>query len=243
MKRVHILGKEASKIKNLKEKLEKRGFEYVDENPELVVCYGGDGMFLISERVFPGVEKLLIKDSLICNMGHDLSIEEVIDLYEKGSYDVKEIKKLKATFKGRFETRELVGVNDIVIRNSLPTEAIRFKVSCCDNEIDSSEVLIGDGVVVATSYGSSKGAYFHSICRKGFDRGIGVAFNNVSEEKDCIILDENNEISIEIVRGPAVLVADNNRDFINLENGDKVFIRQIGDVARRVVLKKDKEEK
>jgi len=231
MKKIHILGKDASKIKNLKEKLEQRDFVYVDENPELVICYGGDGMFLIAERVFPGVEKLLIKDSLVCNMGHDISIEEIIDLYKKGNYDVEEIKKLKAVFKGKFETRELIGVNDIVIRNSLPTEAIRFKVN-------NSNILIGDGVVVATAYGSNKGAYFYSICRKNFKKGIGVAFNNISEEKNCLILDENDFVEIEIVRGPAVLVADNNRDFVNLQEGDKILIKQINDVARRIVLKK-----
>lgn len=239
MKRIHILGKDASKIKNLKEKLEERGFTNVDENPELVICYGGDGMFLIAERIFPNVPKILIKDSLVCNMGHDISIEEVIDLYKKGNYKIEEIKKLKAVFKGRFETRELIGVNDIVIRNSLPTEAIRFNIFLNEKKIDNK--FIGDGVVVATSYGSNQGAYFHSICRRKFKKGIGIAFNNVSEKQECLIFPdaENTKIEIEISRGPAVLVADNNRDFVNLENGDKVLIKQIDDVARRIILKKD----
>ena len=225
MKNVHILGKDEEKISEMKKKLEEKGFIYVEENPDLVICYGGDGMFLIAERVFPNVPKILIKDSLICNMCCDFPIEKAIDLYEKGNYEILEIKKLKAVFKGRFEVRELLGVNDIVIRNSLPTEAVRFNV-LVNGEKVSEKTLIGDGVVIATPYGSSNGAYFHSICKENFSEGIGVAFNNISEKKSCLILKKEDNIEIEILRGTAILVADNNRDFINLENGDKISIKQ-----------------
>jgi len=235
MKKIHILGKDEEKISIIKNKLEEKGFSYVEENPEVVICYGGDGIFLIAERVFPNVPKILIKDSLICNTGQDIPIKEALDLYNKGDYKILEIKKLKANFKGRFEARELVGVNDIVIRNSLPTEAVRFNIFVNGKKI-SEKILIGDGVVIATSYGSSKGAYFHSICRRDFKEGIGIAFNNTSEEKSCLILKEDDEIQIEIVRGPAVLVADNNRDFINLENGDRISVKQTQDVAKKIVL-------
>jgi NAD+ kinase len=221
----------------MKAKLEERGFFLVEENPELVISYGGDGMFLISERVFPGVPKILIRDSEVGNMTHDFDICKVIDLYMGGKFSLVESRKLKGVRRGKFEVRELIGVNDIVVRNSLPTEAIRFRYRV--NEGEWSPVLIGDGIVVSTPYGSNKGAYFYSIVRKKFDCGIGVAFNNVTEERAPLILAADDFLEVELVRGIGVMVADNNRDYINLESGDKIKVHLVDEVARRIVLKDD----
>lgn len=231
--RLHIFGRDVEKIQELKKYLKEFNIKYSEDNPDLVVCYGGDGTFLIAERVFPGVPKIFLKGSEISRKGSDIKIKKALELYMKGSYEIKEIKKLKATQKGVFETHELVGVNDIVIRNSLPTEAVRFKLKINGKKID--ETLLGDGIVVATPYGS--GGYFASITKTSFSKGIGLAFNNLTKHKKHKVLKENAEIEVKIVRGPAVLVADNNRDYINLENGDKIYIKQIDEVAKRVLLK------
>lgn len=235
MKKIHILGKSQERVDEMKQKVLKKDFEIVEENPELVICYGGDGMFLISERIFPGVPKISVRDSDVGNMTHDLKIEEILDKYISGDFIVEEIRKLKAIRKGRFEVRELIGVNDLVLRNSLPTEAIRFKYRI--NDGDWSDVLIGDGLIVSTPYGSNKGAYFYSIVRRKFEEGIGVAFNNVTEYSEPLYLGENDLIEIELVRGIGVMVADNNRDYINLEQGDRIKINLIEDFAKRIVLK------
>jgi len=234
MKRVHILGKSPEKVGVIKEQLASKGFCLVEENPEIVISYGGDGMFLISERIFPGVPKILLRDSEVGNMTHNLDVGEVIDLYLGGKFSLEESRKIKGVRKGRFEVRELIGVNDIVIRNSLPTEAIRFRYKI--NDGDWSKILIGDGIIVSTPYGSNKGAYFHSIVRKKFEKGIGVAFNNITEEMKPLYLSEGDSLEVEIVRGIGVMVADNNRDSINLESGDKIKVNLINDVARRIVL-------
>ena len=235
MKRIHIVGKDPGKVEDMKGVLESLGFSYVEENPDLVVSYGGDGMFLIAERMFPGVQKILMKDSGVGNGCYDIGLEKVLEKYLRGDFRVEEICKLKAVHRGRFEVRELIGVNDIVVRNSLPTEAVRFKVKVDGEDLGE---FIGDGVVVSTPYGS--GGYFSSIARKKFGEGVGIAFNNVTGLQEHLVFPEESEIEIEIVRGPAVLVADNNRDYINLEKGDKIVMKQISDVARRVVLNEDK---
>ena len=235
MRRINIVGKDIEKKEEFKQKLLEKGFEYVEENPSLVICYGGDGIFLIAERVFPGIPKILIRGSNISNKGVDCDIGEILEKYEKKEYEIQKIKKLKAVYKGEFETRNLISVNDVVIRNSLPTQAIRFKVKINDKEIEKE--FIGDGLVIATPYGSSKGAYFYSITRESFEDGIGIAFNNVTEHYSKIILGDKGRIEVEITRGPGILVADNNRDYINLEKGDKIIIEKIGDFAQRIILK------
>ena len=237
MKKISIVGKDIEKIKGMKDKLSSRGFELVEENPDLVVSYGGDGMFLIAERIFPEVPKILIRDSDIGSMTHDLDICEVIDLYLAEKFEIEEIKKLKGVHRGRFEFRSLIGVNDIVIRNSLPTEAIRFRYKINDDKW--SKILIGDGVVVSTVYGSNKGAYFYSIIQKSFKDGLGVAFNNITEKVEPLFLLSEDKFEVEIVRGIGVMVSDNNRDFVNLESGDRVMIEEIDSIAKRVVLKLD----
>lgn len=234
VKKVAIVGKDTSKVDLMKGKLLKRGFEFVEENPDLVISYGGDGMFLIAERIFPEVPKILIRDSDVGNMTCDLDICEIIDLYLAEKFEIEEIKKLKGIHRGRFEVRNLIGVNDIVIRNSLPTEAIRFRYRI--NNGEWSNILIGDGLVVSTSYGSNKGAYFYSISQKSFESGIGVAFNNITEKVEPLFLSFEDKIEIEITRGSGIMVSDNNRDFINLEMGDKIIVNEIEDVARRIVL-------
>jgi len=231
MKRIHIIGKDLEKIEGMREDLEVLGFNYVEETPDLVITYGGDGMFLIAERMFPGIPKICMRDSEAGNKCCDLNLKEVLEKYSSGNFKVEKIHKLKAVHKGRFETRELFGVNDIVIRNSLPTEAVRFRLF-----IDGKEegYYVGDGVVVSTGYGS--GGYFSSIARKDFEEGIGLAFNNVTKSHEPLILSDDKKIEVEIIRGPAVLVADNNRDFINLENGDRIVVGQINEVAQRIIL-------
>ncbi len=228
--KIAVVGKE---IEELKEKVKEKGFEYNEENPEIVICYGGDGIFLIAERIYSGIPKILVKGSPISNKGHETKIEEVLGKFNKKEFEVQEIKKLKAVYQGAFETRSLVGVNDIVIRNSLPTEALRFKLKVKNFEKD----FIGDGLVIATNYGSSQGAYFYSIARKEFEKGIGIAFNNITKKQESKIVSEDNKIEIEITRGPGVLVADNNRDYINLEKGDKIKIFQTNEIAKRIILK------
>ena len=229
--KINIVGKNPEKINCLKEILYKKNIEYSEENPDIIIAYGGDGTFLIAERRFPGIPKILLRDSETCQLCCNLDIKEAIDLFEKGKYEIQKIKKLKAICEDG-ETRELIGVNDIVIRNNLPTEAIRFKLKI--NEKDFGE-FIGDGIVISTPYGSK--TYFSSITRKDFEKGIGIAFNNITKHKECLIRNHDDKIEIEITRGPGILVADNNRDFVDLEKGSKIIITGIQDVAKKIILK------
>ena len=54
---------ESSEIKRF---LKKSGFKIVNSNPDLIVCYGGDGTILYAEMNFPQIPKLIIKKSRIC---------------------------------------------------------------------------------------------------------------------------------------------------------------------------------
>ena len=90
-------------------------------------------------------------------------------------------------------------------------------------------------MVVATPFGST--AYYHSISRKSFDKGIGVAFNNTTKPVKHLVLDEAAVVEVEIVRGQAVLVADNNPHIIDLIEGQTIKIQKAPETAKVISTK------
>ena len=54
---------DTSQVKKI---LLKKRFSVIERNPDFILCYGGDGTVLFSERKFPEVPKLVVKRSNIC---------------------------------------------------------------------------------------------------------------------------------------------------------------------------------
>lgn len=220
---IAIIGKSSEKIEQLKQLLPKYNLTYTEKFPDIVISYGGDGMFLIAERMYPNIPKALLRDSQICNNCSNCSPEELLKKISQKEYKVKELVQLKASHKDNNEMRELIGINDIVIRNFFPTEALRFKYKI-DNQEYSRE-LIGDGIVIATPFGSNKGAYYNSITRNIITDQIGIALNNITTPHNHHTIHPTSTIEIIITRGQGVLVADNNRDYINLSKDNTIKIK------------------
>lgn len=87
-------------------------------------------------------------------------------------------------------------------------------------------------MVVATPFGST--GYYQSVTRSTFERGIGLAFNNSTEEKAPLLLNEDTELTIEIVRGKGELAADNNPQILVVDEGDRIVIRKASQVGRLI---------
>ena len=60
MKRVLVLGDDVEGVLSL---VEESGLEVVTEDPDVVLTFGGDGLLLGSERAWPGVPKLPLRNS------------------------------------------------------------------------------------------------------------------------------------------------------------------------------------
>lgn len=73
------------------------GFSLVDERPDLVISYGGDGTFMRAETAFPGVPKLVLKGSRICNFCSPLPNEEMLRRAFAGALERRELMKLDVT--------------------------------------------------------------------------------------------------------------------------------------------------
>ena len=210
------------------EHIQVAGLDYVQNDPEVVLAHGGDGTFLIAERLFPGIPKLLLKDSKICKKCGTHTVEDALQAIRKNTYKTQSYPKLKAEINGK----KLFAVNDIVIRNDVPIYALRFEIKLDQEKIE--EELIGDGIVLATPFGAD--AYFYSIAKRGFNTGFGLAFNNLTKDINHFNFEDTKTVEVKITRGEAVVVADNNPDFIKVKEGDIITIKKAEETAKVITL-------
>jgi len=228
MRKVAIVAKDGSKIDDLKKILKKREFEFVTSDPDFVISFGGDGTFLIAERKFPGIPKLIIKDSKTCNKCVGSNKETILDFIKLDAYEVKDEIKLEGSFQGH----EFIAINDFIIRNKTLNQAIRLALYIDGNR--HHDEVIGDGLVVSTPFGST--AYFKSIARETFTKGIGLAFNNPVEDHDPIYLTEHQIIKIKLSRGDAQVSYDNEKKVYTLKEGEIMLIRKAYETAKVIKL-------
>lgn len=215
--KVLLTGKKSKDIESLVKNL---GFEIVAENPEVIVSYGGDGTLLYSERMHPGISKLPIRDSLICNKCPKHGEKVLLQKLFAGKLKLKEYRKLETTI--LYQT--FTALNDFVIRNTKPIHTIRFQITGMD------KLLIGDGIVLSTPFGSS--GYFKSITGQTFNSGFGVAFNNTTERVAPIFLKDEGTVTFKLIRGTATLSFDNNPDIFNIDEGSEITFKLSDQTAK-----------
>jgi NAD+ kinase len=208
--------------------LPRYGIVPVTENPDIVVCHGGDGTVLRAEHAYPGVPKLLLRASRVCKLCTQLTNDEVLERVAAGRYSFRELMKIDAHARGR----SLTAVNDVIVHNSDPRHGIRYRLYVDGKPIGGE--VIGDGIVAATPLGST--GYYRSITDSFFAVGIGVAFNNSTEQSDHMVVADTSIVKLSVVRGPAVIYADNQPETIELAENDEVVITRSDAVARLVTV-------
>lgn len=218
MKKAAISLKDKSKLSYMKQLLKKKKLVYVTKKPDFVISLGGDGTLFYAERKYPEVPKMMIRDSKVCKKCIGDNNETILDFIRLNAYTLKESMKLEASFKNK----RVVAVNDIVIRNKNPNQAIRFDVMI-DNKTIQKEV-IGDGLIIATPFGST--AYYQSSTRQSFNEGIGLAFNNTTADLEPINLKENQTIKVKLLRGDAHITNDNDSKINVLKEGSTITIKK-----------------
>ncbi len=217
---IALVGKNLDDIRPL---LEERGFVIDNGAPELAVAHGGDGTFLQSERDFPGIPKLPVRDQATAPRCPDHSTDVLLDLFTSGKAAMTVLPKIKGSCRGQ----SLTAINDIFIHNLDRVNALRYRVSI-DGKLYANEI-VGDGAGLATVHGST--AYYRSITHSIFRTGLGLAFSNSTEEVSHLVLDDSSVVSIEIVRGPGIIVADNSPEQIRVDAGDIIELKRTDEYA------------
>ncbi|UCE95617.1 MAG: NAD(+)/NADH kinase [Candidatus Bathyarchaeota archaeon] len=216
---------ETSEVRSL---LIKGGFKLVERNPDFIVCYGGDGTVLFAERNFPQIPKLIIKRTKICRKC-DYTFYDMNNVISK-IRDEKFVIKKEIKIETRIKNEKLIGLNEIQVHTKLPIYAIRFSVSVGKQRFEN---LIGDGVIVATPFGST--GYYKSTGGKQFEEGLGVAFNNLHNKNvESFVVDGDSLVEVKMNRGPAWVLADNNERFLQLESDDAITIKKSESLANLI---------
>lgn len=225
--KVLLFGKNANDSEEI---VKSYGFEIVDREPDVIISYGGDGTLLSSERDYPGIPKLPIRNSQFCHKCAEHADEHLLQQFSNNRLQLKAYNKLQTNFAGK----TLLALNDFVIRNEHPSHAIRFKVTVPSHpELDSgSMLLLGDGIVVSTPFGST--GYFKSITQQTFDKGFGVAFNNTTQNLDPLFLQSEDSITFQLIRGKATLSFDNSPQIftIIIDEGSELIFKLSDQMAK-----------
>lgn len=221
--RVAIIARDEDDLEDYSRRV-KKNFKLVKRKPEVVLSIGGDGTLLIAERKFPGVPKLMIKDSDVCNTcpGYDHPADELLERLKNKEYDVVKHFKLDATWmrNGR-KKKTFTCTNEFSVRNQLLIQALRFTITI-DEEVAIADELIGDGAVICTTFGST--GYYHSITKSKIDEGIGIGLNNCTVKERGIKTSRDKTITITITRMHADFAVDNDPEIHLLNPGDELAV-------------------
>lgn len=205
--------------------VKKISLNIVSQNPDVVITFGGDGTILGAERDYPGVPKLPLRDSKICHICTPFPNDHVLELFTQNKLTLTEFLKLEAFV----HNKKMLALNEITIRNTTINTALRFSLSVDTGQ--NYDDLIGDGLVIATPFGST--AYYKSITKESFQAGIGVAFNNLHPTAlRSRIFPENAKFTVNILRGPGTLSFDNNPETISLVENDQITVQKSSQTAK-----------
>ena len=219
-KRVKLMGKN---LDDVRQKILDRGMEIVDNDFDLVIAHGGDGTLLWSERDYPGIPKLPMRDARTAPQCQTHQYDRVLDALLRDELEVTILPKLEAIY----NYERTIALNDIFVHNLERASALRYQV-LIDGELYANEI-VGDSVGVATVHGST--AYYRSITHSIFRVGLGLAFSNSTEEINHLVISEDSEVVIRVFRGPALMIADNSPRTLEIPEHGEVKIRKASEQA------------
>jgi len=225
--KVTLYGAESESLRPLVEA--QAALDLVDENPDVVVCFGGDGTLLAAELRWPSVPKVPLRNS---RRGFRCISDAPAEVLERLAADeLVAHKHLKLECSVKRESPDdadhaLIAINEFSVHKGRTNASVRFRMSFDGKPYgtEADHEIVGDGFVVCTPFGST--AYFNQITRGEFWSGIGVAFMYTSDHTNHVVLPEDTVVRARITRGPAVLAHDNSSEYIDLDAGDELLVKK-----------------
>lgn len=229
---VALYGKESETLRPLVEA--QSSLHIVEENPDVVVCFGGDGTLLAAELRWPSVPKVPLRNSRRGIRCIPDPPGEVIERLANDTLCPHHHLKLECSVSHASPDnaqQTLMAINEISVHKGKTNASVRFQVWFDDKPYgeETDHEIIGDGFLVCTPFGST--AYFNQITRGVFWSGIGMAFMYTHEHTNHVIVPEDTAVRARITRGPAILAHDNSSDYIELREGDELFVKKSAESA------------
>lgn len=237
--RYYVHARDEARRDRYRERLAAHGFEVVDRYDEdaLIVTFGGDGTILYAARQYPAPTILPVRTGRSVGERAEIDEDDLIDGIERfdagrpgEDYTIERHRTVTAARDGEELDGGFAALNEISLHHRSPVMAVEFDVAIEDGQYAASfEDVVGDGLLVATPFGST--GYFRSITGGSFDDGLGVAFNNVHTPRstpDYLVVSAEAHIEIELQpssrTSTAVLTRDNDETMYELEPGVPIEI-------------------
>jgi NAD+ kinase len=196
------------------------------QNTALILTLGGDGTFLAGARLAAprGIPILGV------NHGHLGFLTEIeadamsdgIGRYVDGSYRIEERTMLQVTLlrKGRSMVQE-IGLNEVVVDHSGDVHILRLEIDVGGQRVG---VIDADGAIVATASGSTAYALASGgpILEPTLEDLVLVPMSPFALTVRPIVFAPRQDISLSVVRGPAEMRVDGQRQGLEVEVGDVV---------------------
>lgn len=231
------IANEPERERRWRERLEENGFDIATEydGDALIVTLGGDGTVLYAARTCPDPTILPVRagDSEGNRAAFDADhLVEELDRLEAGdgALETTTFSTLTAYQDGEELDGGFRALNEISVHHSSPVLAATFDLRIHDNgRTRRFRKLIGDGMLVATPFGST--GYYRAITGGTFTEGFGVAFNNVHKPREVpsyAVVSKGAVIEVELRKtrrsSGAVLTRDDDEPY-ELAAGERVEIR------------------
>ena len=88
--KLFIVARQKELIPEYKKEIIKYGFSYSKENPDIILSLGGDGTYLVAEKLFPNTPKLLIREANLRNKCSPLLFSPILKQLKEGKYKIDE---------------------------------------------------------------------------------------------------------------------------------------------------------
>jgi NAD+ kinase len=196
------------------------------KDTDLVLTLGGDGTFLAGARLAAprGIPILGVNHG---HLGFLTEIEaegmnEGIGRYLDGAYRIEERTMLQVTLlrKGRSMVQE-IGLNEVVVDHSGDAHILRLEIDVGGQRVG---VIDADGAIVATASGSTAYALASGgpILEPTLQDLVLVPMSPFALTVRPIVFAPGQDISLSVVRGPAEMRVDGQRQGLGVEIGDVV---------------------
>jgi len=236
--RYFVIANDPDRERHWQQQLEERGFEVTEEydTETTIITIGGDGTILYAARTCPeptilpvrageseGNRSVLESDELLATLE---GIERGDVTVETYTYD-----RISAYQDGEQLRGGFTALNEISLHHRSPVLGAVFAVRIHDQDTtEEFEHVIGDGLLVATPFGST--GYYRSITGGTFSHGLGVAFNNVHKPQSVPVYQvcsTDAVIELELLKttrsSGAVLTRDDDREMYELPARTPIEIR------------------
>ncbi len=201
----------------------------------VIVTIGGDGTILYAARTYPDPRILPVRAGTSKGNRAAFDVDQLVDklqALEDGHAELhsRQFSTLTAERNGVELAGGFQALNEISLHHSSPVLAATFAVRIEDDTIREFPELIGDGVLVATPFGST--GYFTAITGETFRDGFGVAFNNIhtpAETPEMVLCSESVVVEVELLStkrsSGAVLTRDDDDTPYELNEEEPITIR------------------